>query len=329
MPGRDGVPIRVRCYNCNKWGHYANQCPTNRGRRGAGLVQIGLNFSQNHGGIPKTWVLLDTCSTASVACNSDLVTEIQGCSKDEVLTIYTNGGSQHYEKKAKMMLFPLKVHFNSESMAKILAFSDVANMDGVYITMDTRKERSMIVHFEHENRTVRFNECAEGLYYHDMSDINDTNFAVNKYSCLQCVKENKKYVTSDKVKREERARKEQGEIGWTSTGYYKFLVSNNLLTNSTVTLDDINRAEIIMGQPTPLIDGTMVRRAPTKNRIERVPLPLPIAQRHKEVQLYIDFFFINGYPFLHTKSEKINFITATICSTRGQTQIIKILETVR
>ena len=85
-------------------------------------------------------------------------------------------------------------------MANILAFSDVANMDGVYITMDTRKERSMIVHFEHENRTVRFNECAEGLYYHDISDINDTNFSVNKFLISNVLKKTKNISPATKLR---------------------------------------------------------------------------------------------------------------------------------
>ena len=73
----------------------------------------------------------------------------------------------------------------------------------------------------------------------------------------------------------------------------------------------------------------MIRRVPFTNRIEKVPLPLPIAQRHKEIQLYIDFFFINGKPFLHTKSSKINFLTAHICSSRSQGQIIRVIEEVQ
>lgn len=89
------------------------------------------------------------------------------------------------------MLFQLKVNFNVESVENILALSDVANMDGVYITMDTRKDRAMMVHFEHENRKVSFHECIEGLYYYNTADINDTNLYVNEYSYFKCVKDKK------------------------------------------------------------------------------------------------------------------------------------------
>ena len=42
----------------------------------------------------------------------------------------------------------------------------------------------------------------------------------------------------------------------------------------------------------------------------------------------MDFFFVNGEPFLHTKTQKINFMTATHCTSRSQQQIKAVLETV-
>ena len=74
-------------------------------------------------------------------------------------------------------------------------------------------------------------------------------------------------------------------------------------------MEDISRAKLIYGSPTPILQGKTTRVKPKGANIEIVPLPLPIYKHHKDIQLYIDFFFVNGYPFLETKTNKINFIT--------------------
>ena len=103
---------------------------------------------------------------------------------------------------------------------------------------------------------------------------------------------------------------------------------NNLVINSGTIINDINRAELIFGTPTPLLKGKMRQQTPIQNKIEKIPLPLQIAERHQQIQIYLDFFYVNGHVFLHTKSDKINFFTSHICTTRSQGQIIKVLEEV-
>ena len=176
----------------------------------------------------------------------------------------------------------------------------------------------MLVHYKDE--VYKFKWCAEGLYYYDTvnSKPNKSKTDVTSYSFLETVKDNKEHYTSHEIKGAELARKTQQAIGWPSKGKYRNIIKRNLIQNSGITIDNINRAEISFSIPTPLLKGKMIRRVPFTNRIEKVPLPLPIAQRHKKIQLYIDFFFINGHPFLHTKSSKINFLTAHICSSRSQ-----------
>ena len=44
--------------------------------------------------IPKSWVLLDTCSTVSVTNSTNIVTNIRDYEYHEYLKAVTNGGSQ-------------------------------------------------------------------------------------------------------------------------------------------------------------------------------------------------------------------------------------------
>ena len=67
----------------------------------------------------------------------------------------------------------------------------------------------------------------------------------------------------------------------------------------------------------------MVRRKlPVHEKIEKIPLPLMILQHHSNLALGIDFFFINGKIFLHTKSQKVNFLIAQYCALCSQHTII-------
>jgi hypothetical protein len=160
-------------------------------------MQIGYGFGQNDSCILASWVLLDTCSTASVFCNHNLVGDLIVCSEDEELMIQTNGSSKCFDLKSKMKLFPIEVHFNSNSMANILSLKDVAEMTGARITMDTSKNCEIIVHFN--GQAYHFTEHAEGLYYLDMADIK-TNTTVSPYCFLESVSDNKLYFTDNKIK---------------------------------------------------------------------------------------------------------------------------------
>ena len=101
---------------------------------------------QRSAGIKDTWVLLDTCDTNSVSNNTALVKDIVACKQHERITASKNGGLISFDKKSTLKLLPMKVHFNKNSMAKILSFKEVAYIPGVRITTDTEKEISMTVY---------------------------------------------------------------------------------------------------------------------------------------------------------------------------------------
>ena len=288
--------------------------------------------------------MLDTYSTDSVIRSKALVNNLKQCETAECLTVFTNGGSQFFEKIGQFKFFPLKVHFNEESMANILSMKDVASIPGVRVIYDSSAERAILVHFN--NCIYKFKECREGIYCFDTTSgpekckklavVNETKKvkfgpekcekvaivdetkkdkligAVTPYSFLSTVESNKQYYTRQEIKGAEDARKQQEQLGWPSTSKFKRIIKNNLINNSPITIDDINRAEMIFGTPKPLLKGTMIRHVPITNKVSKVALPIQIAERHKEIHIYIDFFFINGYPFLHTKSSKLNFLTAQL-----------------
>ena len=344
IAGTDDRIVDADCYRCRQPGHVARVCPVddadltnvrrangNGTSRNANMMQIALGFAQGEDEIPSTWILLDTCSTASVARTRSLVMNIKACSSDDVLTVHTNGGPKSFLETAELKLLPIRVHFNEESMANILSLKDVASLPGVRIRMDTIQERAIFVELGDE--VWKFAECRDGLYYFDTAPNNTkkdkSKDAITHYSNLATVNANKKYFTSNEIQGANNAREMQQIIGWPSTTTFKKIVKKNLTCNSKVTIDDINRAELIYGPATPLLQGKMTRVHPPQIKIERIPLPLPIATHHKRLQLYIDFFFVNGIPFLHTKSGKVNFITTQAFTSRSTSSIIDGLDVVR
>jgi hypothetical protein len=154
----------------------------------------------------------------------------------------------------------------------------------------------MLVH--HNSSVFRFQECDDGLYFYDTANCNTNKSDVTNYSFLETVDENSKFFSANEIKGALHARQTQQEMNWPSTSDFKYYISNNCIQNSPVTIDDINRAEIIYGPAKPLLEEKMIRKQPPKHRIERVPLPLAISTHHKEVQLYIDFFMSMAIHFL-------------------------------
>ena len=82
------------------------------------------------------------------------------------------------------------------------------------------------------------------------------------------------------------------------------------------------------GSPTPKLQEKMNRVKPKGYNIEIIPLPLPISQHHKDLQLYIGLSFVDSYPFLATKTNKVNCITAEPCISRTTIHITKYIDTV-
>ena len=72
----------------------------------------------------------------------------------------------------------------------------------------------------------------------------------------------------------------------------------------------------------------MTRYQPKSDKIKRIPLPLPIPEHHKDVQLYINFLFVNGYPIIANKPEKLNSVTAHTFKSKPTARIKTVLDMV-
>ena len=84
--------------------------------------------------------------------------------------------------------------------------------------------------------------------------------------------------------------------------YPKRSQSKNQIRNWPITTDNINISESIYGPQISIIQGKTIIRSPEHHKtIPRIPLPPCMAKRHHNEELSMDFFFVNGIPFLSTK----------------------------
>ena len=158
-------------------------------------------------------------------------------------------------------LFPISVHYNPSSLANVLSFDTVAQLPSVRITLDTLIERGFLVTYK--DMTLKFRPCSDGLYYFDTATLKSKT-TVTDYSFLETVMSNKEYFTSQEIQGADNARLLQRDIGWPSTEYFKQYIKKQLLNNCNVTVDDINRADIIYGPAKPTLEGKMIRLHPSK-----------------------------------------------------------------
>ena len=72
----------------------------------------------------------------------------------------------------------------------------------------------------------------------------------------------------------------------------------------------------------------MDRIKPKGINMEYIPLPLKISQHQSNIKLYMNFFYVNGHTFLHTKYWKVNILWDTACTSSSKGHIMKVQDTV-
>ena len=99
-----------------------------------------------------------------------MVTNLQKCSEEDYLKIYTNGGVLEYNQMGDFVHLPLKIYYNPLSIANILSLKAVSEIKGYRVSMDTSEDPSIRLH--HGNETLRFPHSRNGLYYCTVEEMN-------------------------------------------------------------------------------------------------------------------------------------------------------------
>ena len=127
-------------------------------------------------------------------------------------------------------------------MATILSLKTVIKIEGSRLTMDTAITKGITLTIKNGD-SYDFNMYENGLYYFDTN--NTDHFVKNKsqlsnYSLLQTVKDNKTYFSKQEIKGADTSRDIQEYLFYPGTKTLETYVSDNSLTNCTITADDVN-----------------------------------------------------------------------------------------
>ena len=162
LPGTDGIlTTHITCYNRNKMGHYASQCPSANFQ---GMQCIGCDFNQSEATqlqdiLGNNSILIDSGSTFNLFNDETLLFDIDAC---DPMRAYSNGGHMDYEEQGPVCMFPaVMAYFNAHSLANILALSCVT--DYYRVTMDSRDNDRITVHVN-ADEAYHFTNCGFGLY---------------------------------------------------------------------------------------------------------------------------------------------------------------------
>ena len=148
VPETDGSTLdkqSLRYFNYQKRKYLSNSCLISRGQQTKCSFMTDrscLSLSKQDSAenvkqmIPKSWLLLDKCTTRSVSNNKNMVNNITNYKCDDCLKLYTNGVTTICKQMAKLRLLPLNVHFNEASIATIISFSDVCDIHGIRVIFD-------------------------------------------------------------------------------------------------------------------------------------------------------------------------------------------------
>jgi uncharacterized membrane protein len=176
--------------------------------------------------------------------------------------------------------------------------------------MDTAIEPAIHVH-KTDGTIMTFNEYENGLYFYDVAATqnsktsNEVN-AINTYSFILSVENNKKQFNNREVEGADHARTLHKRIGRPSQETFQNILSKNLIRNCPVTVDDAKRAIFIYGTDPGSLQGK-----PSRTPAEYVPtlttiaLPDELMLHHRTVTLCIDIFYVNKLMFFQSLSRRL------------------------
>eukprot|EP00804_Cyclotella_cryptica_P006894 CCRYP_007059-RA/>CCRYP_007059-RA protein AED:0.47 eAED:-0.58 QI:0/-1/0/1/-1/1/1/0/231 len=157
---------------------------------------------------------------------------------------------------------------------------------------------------EYMKGIIEFKPCSKGLHYFDMSELSD-----REAMHVQTVQQNYEGFTKEQVQQAIKARKLQAMLGSPTKADFKAMVRGKLMDDCPIDVSDLRNAHTIFGPDLAGLRGRTVRHRPERVTTDIVVIPRDFVQQHRFVTLTADIMFVNGVPFLVTRSRGIQLIT--------------------
>ena len=110
---------------------------------------------------------------------------------------------------------------------------------------------------------------------------------------------------------------------WSSSFSLKEYIRTVKFFNFPDTEDAVDIGEVVFGPQVPILQGEMIREKQrhVKN-IPRTIIPHELVKNNPTDELDMDYFYVNGIVFLHTKSKNIKKLTTHRCVGTGKEECI-------
>jgi len=266
------------------------------------------------GVIPDDWILPDNQSTVDVFSNDKLLSNVhQVCGS---LKMHTQAGTTRTNMKGDLEGYG-PVWCCKGGIANILS---LANIKKKYqFTCDSTTGNEFVVH-KGDGTTRHFRESDRGLYFMNINDDSESGGVL-----VNTVEDNKSKCTQSDYLCAVLARKIQGGVGHPSLRTFVEIVDKKKLKNCPIIRQDVAAAEHVFGLDVPGLQGKTVRSPSQSVRVNVLPIPVVIMERHRDVTLGVDIMKVNKIPFLVTISRSIRFGTVELLANQKMPTVLKVL----
>jgi hypothetical protein len=272
-----------------------------RSAGGAEEQDTGHTFHTGPSAIPKSWILLDSCSTVNVFSNGELLENIR-VTKNK-MKISCQAGTSETKMIGDLPGFGAPVWHTPHGIANVLSLSAVRMMYKVRYIMNAKVPYFAVYT---NNKMLKFVESKGGLYYYDT--LQNDGKPVG-HTMVSTVKQQREGYTNREYHAAKLARQIQEAAGAQSLTSFLYAVDNNVFRNLPITRRDVINAETIFGPSIASLKGRTVRHKPDAVPTPHFTIPPEILRRHQTITLASDIFTIDRCLFLMTKSRSIKFTT--------------------
>ena len=134
----------------------------------------------------------------------------------------------------------MDAYYNPHSIANVLSLKAVDDIDGLYVTMDTKTESGIFI--EDRVNELQFKHSPSGLFYCTIDDMKKFFSTMQKGNHVSFLSSSTSEHTNDEIARARKARRLQECLMWPSDGELKRILSTKAITGSDVTFEDVERA---------------------------------------------------------------------------------------
>ena len=213
------------------------------------------------------------------------------------------------EEIGRLKHFPMDEYYNPELIANVLSFKLVADLKGYYVRMNTKDGPGMYV--VKDGKKLLFKHSNNGLFHCTIEDLefffgesNRNNIPNINLSSSRIHK-----YTKQEIEKAKQARDLQECLMLPSDMMMKDIIRNGGMTNNDITVRDVDRALELFGVAKEIVSGKMLALTKESNQSSQILLHDIIPKVDRRLKMYIDVLYINGHPYLHTKTKEANYIT--------------------